>query len=535
MTRVLPALALTPIIIAFMLGLASDLPSAAADPSNQGPSPATSESDRVRVFVTFAQDFDGDGDRADRAEEELMERDLLEARGGSIRHRYELVDAVAADIEARAVDALAANPRIVRVEPDGPVSATIHIMTSGDTELNASWGVKHIGSGPAHNSGQQGAGVKVAILDTGVNRTHVDLDANYNASCSYDFVNADSDPTDDHGHGSHVSGIAGAENNDTGVVGVAPRATLCVYKVLGADGSGSWSNVLAGLERAASDGAKVVNLSLGSSGDPGQTVAEAFTAAYNSGLIMFAAAGNSGECAGTSDTVEYPARYPEVIAVAATDGNDISPCSSSTGPDVELSAPGVSVQSAWKDSATSYTTANGTSMASPHAAGLAALLLGCNPILTNIEVRDILAATAKDLDSPLAPGSSDGKDTWHGHGLIQASAALAAAGPCVESTPAPTATPVAPTATATPTRTWTPTATQTPSVTKTPTLASTPGSWRPRCVDVNGDGWVRGDDVSYVVLRYGTSDPRADLDGNGTVSGRDITIALSQYGYPCSP
>ena len=126
---------------------------------------------------------------------------------------------------------------------------------------------------------------------------------------------------DDNGHGSHVSGIVAGEDNSTGVVGVAPDATICAYKVLGANGSGSYGAIIAALDRAVADGVDVVNLSLGS-GYPGSAVEEAFTNAHNAGIVIVAAAGNSSACDGhtpPADNVIYPAKFSSVIAVAATD------------------------------------------------------------------------------------------------------------------------------------------------------------------------------------------------------------------------
>jgi minor extracellular protease Epr len=294
----------------------------------------------------------------------------------------------------------------------------------------------------------------VGVIDTGVNTAHVDLDDNYDAACSYDVVNDESDPNDEHGHGSRVSGIITAADNGSGVVGMAPDASLCVYKVAGATGTANWSDVVAALDRAVADGVHVLNLSLGDDVYPGDSVADAFTGAYGAGLVLVAAAGNQGTCAGTGDNVTWPGRFPETIAVAALDDGDTSACFSGTGAEVELSAPGVDVYSAWTGGAAAFAFYTGTSMAAPHVSGLAALLRGCARTMTNEQVRTILDASAKDLNSPLVPGFPDGRDTWHGFGLIDVRAALAASG-CANLPPPATATPTS-TAAATRTPTSTP-------------------------------------------------------------------------------
>ena len=454
-------------VVALWLGQSSQrTPAFAAPPIPGG----------VRVFVTFVPDFDRDGNVRDQQDEESLEDAFVREHNGRIHGRYRITDAVAVEVQLNELLALASDPRVVRVEPDGEVFAV-------DAELDAAWGVKRIGSGAAHDAGRTGAGVRVAVIDTGINTTHVDLDARYDSSCSHDFVNNDTNPTDDNGHGSHVSGTIAGEDNNTGVVGVAPGAAICSYKVLSASGGGSWSNVVAALDRAVQDGARVANLSLGSTGDPGASVEQAFANAYNSGLLIVASAGNSGTCAGTNDSVGYPARWTSTIAVAATDSNDIAPCFSSTGPDVEISGPGVSITSAWIGGNTAYASASGTSMASPHVAGVAALLFGCNPSLTNVQARDILDSTAADLDSPLAAGFPDDRDTWYGYGLVQVQAALnagcAAGAPTatLTNTPAPVDTPTpgnSPTPADTATPTNTPTATGTATTTDTPEQTGTP-------------------------------------------------------------
>jgi subtilisin len=424
----------------------------------------------ISVFVTFKSDFDGDGDTHDRNQEAQSEDQYVESHGGHVSHRYSLTDAVAIDVAPEDFGALTADPRVESVQADIQVSIA-------DAELDASWGVKHVGSEANHTAGYRGAGVKVGVIDTGINRTHVDLAPNYDASCSYDFVNNDTDPMDDHGHGSHVSGIIAGADNGTGVVGMAPDATICAYKVLGSTGSGSYSAILAALDRAYTDGVKVVNLSLGS-GYPGSVVEAAFATAHTRGITVVAAAGNASPCTSPAtlppaDNEIYPAAFPDVIAVAATNSDDTRACFSSVGADVEIAAPGSGVVSAYMGSNTAYASMSGTSMATPHVAGLAAVLLGCHP-MTNDQVTAVLDGTAQDLDSPVASGFPDGRDTWFGYGVIRAQNATTLAG-CQAGSPA-TSTPTN-TSTNTPTRTNTPAATRTNTPlppTATPTSTNTP-------------------------------------------------------------
>lgn len=363
--------------------------------------------DRVDVIIAFAS-VSGPADQS-----------LVVGAGGRIRHTYHLVPAIAANIPQQGVAALLANPRVTRVEPDVRVFAI-------DAESDNTWGVTRIGAASVHTNGIRGTGVRVAVIDTGIDYTHPDLAANY--AGGVDFVNNDADPIDDNRHGTHVAGTIAARDDDVGVVGVAPEARVYGLKVLGADGSGSFSDVIAALQWAVDNGLEITNNSYGSSQDPGTTVKAAFDTAAAAGLLHVAAAGNNGNCLGTGDNVLFPARYDSVIAVAATDQADSSPCFSSTGPSVELAAPGVAINSTVLGGA--YEALSGTSMASPHVAGTAALVVGAGVTDTNgnghvnDEVRQILDSTAQDLGAA-------GRDTWYGFGLVDAAAAVAAVGPPV--------------------------------------------------------------------------------------------------------
>lgn len=339
---------------------------------------------------------------------------LVRGVGGQIKHTYRLVPGMAATLPAAAVRGLVNNPRIRSIEPDVAVFAT-------DTELTNSWGVAHIGAGLVHGSGNKGSGVKIAIIDSGVDYTHPDLAANY--AGGKDFINNDDDPMDDDGHGTHVAGSALARDNDAGVVGVAPEATFYALKVLNENGTGPISAVIAALDWVVLHGIHITNNSYGTSVDPGILTKEAFDRAEAAGIINIAAAGNTGDCVGTGDNVGYPARYTSVVAVAATTSSNGSPCFSSTGPDVELAAPGFEVNSTLPGG--TYGLGSGTSMASPHVAGTAALVLNAGAIdvngngRVNDEVRRLLDCTARDLGNV-------GRDTWYGFGLVDAAAAVAA-------------------------------------------------------------------------------------------------------------
>lgn len=266
-----------------------------------------------------------------------------------------------------------------------------------------------------------GAGINVAIVDTGIDLDHRDLNVVRAVDCTRG-PNCDKGGSgdDDNGHGTHVAGIVAALNNTIGVVGVAPKASLFAVKVLNSQGSGFLSDVIEGIGWAVDNGADVVNMSLGTGSDI-RAFHDAVDAAYVAGVVLVAAAGNSGDGDGSTNEVVYPAKYSSVIAVAATASDDSTPTWSSEGKEVELAAPGVSIRSTWNDGL--YKTISGTSMAAPHAAGTVALVLATavqalydadlDGVWDPAEVRAALQAAADDLGTA-------GHDNFYGYGLLDA-------------------------------------------------------------------------------------------------------------------
>jgi len=323
---------------------------------------------------------------------------LVKGVGGKIKYTYHLIPAIAASVPEVAIEALKKNPNITDVELDSKVYAL-------DAELDDSWGVKRIGAGFVHNSGNKGTGVNIAIIDSGIDYNHPDLDDNYEGG--WDFVNDDDDPMDDDGHGTHVAGTVAAEDNGFGVVGVAPDAKLYALKALNEEGVGYVSDVVLAIQWATVNEIQVINMSLG--GRRNIFLEWACNLAYYSdGLLLVAAAGNGG-------AVIYPAAYDSVIAVSATDEYDNLASFSSTGKQVELAAPGVNINSTLPEDSYSGETWSGTSMASPHVAGTAALVWAANLSWSNDDVRTQLQSTAEDI------GLST---TEQGYGLVDAAEAV---------------------------------------------------------------------------------------------------------------
>ena len=351
--------------------------------------------------------------------------------GGEINHEYSLVPGIAVEISKKALAGLERNPRIVSVAEDVEVHATALTLNDEDS---ATWSISNINAKPVHNGGNTGANIKIGIIDSGVSLNHPDL----NVLGGVDYVQDDNIPDDVYGHGTHVAGTACGTMNGVGVLGVAPDCALYSLRVLNNDGVGYTSDILAAINWAVANDLDIVNLSLGSSRNPGSLAEQTYDAAYNSGLLIVAAAGNSGNSRGTGKNTIYPANYSSVMAVAATDSNDVRAYFSSTGDVVEIAAPGYSVFSSWNDSTSPYDPkpecnsasdcyklASGTSMASPQVAGVAALIMAAG-VSDNQEVRTILQSTATDL-------GGSGRDKLYGFGLVNAEAAVSGLVPPVPS------------------------------------------------------------------------------------------------------
>jgi subtilisin family serine protease len=235
-------------------------------------------------------------------------------------------------------------------------------------------------------------------------------------------VNNDALPQDDFGHGTHVAGIAAAStNNGAGIAGVSWGARIMPVKVLNAWGSGTFENVAAGIVWAVDHGAQVINLSLGGAAYSA-ALENAVLYAYNNNVLMTASSGNTG-----SNFVLYPARFPQVIAVGASNMTNQPASFSNYGPQVDLAAPGENIYSLWIGG---YQIRTGTSMSAPHVSGLAAVLLGY--ISGADAARGVIESTALDIGPA-------GWDDFSGAGLIQMDAALALV---VPPTPTPTLFPI---------------------------------------------------------------------------------------------
>lgn len=292
-------------------------------------------------------------------------------------------------------------------EPDGKLYVSVN---TADPYASSLWGLDMVGATAAWARTYGSCSVPVAVVDTGLRADLLDFAGRVLTSKGYDFADDDADPVDRHGHGTHVAGtIAAAINNSASVVGVAPGVCIFGIKVLSDSGSGNASDIAAGIVHAANQGAKIINLSLGGDGF-WQVVEDALAYAASKDVVIVAASGNDGR-----DGLSYPASSPYAVAVGALDSTRSRASFSNFGEGLDLVAPGVDIVSTFKDGESCM--GSGTSMASPHVAGVAALVRTAYPVMNRNGVVDRLRSTAQDLGSL-------GWDSQFGHGLVDANEAL---------------------------------------------------------------------------------------------------------------
>lgn len=327
-----------------------------------------------------------------------------------------LVNGVAINATVSAINEIASQPNVEKIVLDEPIPM---LVESRDT----AWGVTKIKSEVVWNLGYKGRGVKVAVVDTGVNE-HNDLKGR--VVDGKNFITPGTPPRDDHSHGTHCAGTVAGDGAAGTHTGVAPEATIMAVKVLGGNGSGQWSGLWEGMESTIEDkDVKILSMSLG--GKPDETTRKrlrtACQLAISKGVIPVIAAGNSGS---SPKTVGSPGDVPEIISVGATDSADNIAYFSSRGPVVwdgvemikpDVSAPGVNVNSTKHNVNNGYTTMSGTSMATPHVAGVVALMVNANPYIDVVKAKEALEKTATDLGTA-------GKDNNYGAGRVNADAAV---------------------------------------------------------------------------------------------------------------
>ncbi|NEW04679.1 S8 family serine peptidase [Paenibacillus sp. SYP-B3998] len=352
---------------------------ATTPPTQSAISESITGEDEQRVIVTFK-------------DKKKVDKSLIK---GKIKREYKHLPSVSAKMSSKEIEKLKKSAAVESVEPDIQLQAASQTMDWGISVVNATY---------AWNNGYTGKGVKVAVLDSGINTHHDDLNVAGGAS----FVSYTSSYDDDFGHGTHVAGIIGAKNNDIGVVGVAPDASLYAVKVLDSHGIGYLSDVIQGIDWGIDNKMDIINLSMATSVDS-PSLHRAVDNAHASGLLVVAAAGNTGNAQGSGESLQYPAKYMSVISAGAVDPSHQRAPFSATGNQLEVVGPGTSINSTYLNNA--YATLSGTSMAAAFVSGELAILKQKNSAYTNVQLRGQLDQSNEDL-------GQKGKDSWYGYGLV---------------------------------------------------------------------------------------------------------------------
>lgn len=365
---------------------------------------------------------------------------LAESHGSEVKYIPEINTVLLENWDGRLRQSLSRLDGVLAIEPERKASI---LFTPNDPYYSISqWGLQKIEAASAWDFTRGSSSVVVALLDTGIDYTHDDLTANMWRDSSnnygYDFINDDDDPMDDNVngyeggtwvsnvfiyHGTHIAGVVGAVmNNGLGIAGVA-QVKLMAVKVVNDSGEGTDATVAEGIVYAVNNGADIITMSLGVESST-IVLSNAIRMAQDNGVVCIAAAGNDG-----AGSISYPAAYPGVIAVGASDQLDHRASFSNYGEGLDVMAPGTSIWSCKRGD--TYQELSGTSTAAPFVAGIAALMLSVNPALTPPEIGEIINETATDI-------GASGWDSITGWGVVNAKdAVMAVSGPAATITDYP--------------------------------------------------------------------------------------------------
>ncbi|MBI3979641.1 MAG: peptidase S8 [Chloroflexi bacterium] len=302
------------------------------------------------------------------------------------------------------------SPHVLYAEPNYLIRAQVE---PNDPKYAVQWNLPRVEAQFAWDLAAGGDGTVIAVIDTGIAPDHPDLKAKLLPG--YNVFQRNDATADDLGHGTHVASIAAAAGNDAiGMAGVCWSCRILPVKALDSVGTGTAAGAADGIRWAVDHGARVINMSWGMV-NRSEVLAEAIAYARSRGVVLVTAAGNMG-----NDTVFYPAAFEGVIGVGATDRDDRIAPFSNHGDFVALAAPGVQIEGA--EPKGGYVTLSGTSMAAPHVAGAAGLMLSVQPALTAEQVGQILLSKSEDRGAP-------GRDPYYGAGRLNVFRAVAAAQP----------------------------------------------------------------------------------------------------------
>ncbi|MEQ8168375.1 MAG: S8 family peptidase [Candidatus Eremiobacterota bacterium] len=325
--------------------------------------------DCVKIFVGFKEILDTEVEKY-----------------GDVLCKFKTTDSILMHTKTDLLDTIKNLSSVRFIEMDYPVSliAPQEYVEGHGPSQDTDWNMRLIGAPYAWNLNATGSGVKLGIIDTGIDYNHPCLKDNVKGG--HNFVDDSKDPFDDNGHGTHCAGIAAA-SGEASLTGVATRAELYALKVLSATGGGRTSGIVAAIDWAVSNGLQVLSMSLGSR-FPASAMHEALIAAHERGLILVAASGN--EMIGPG----FPAFYREVVSVGAVDRNKKPASFTNRDPGVDIAAPGVGVYSSIPGG--KFASYSGTSMACPHVSGVFTAILG-ERRMDNVEAENLIYDTAEDI------------------------------------------------------------------------------------------------------------------------------------------
>lgn len=343
---------------------------------------------------------------------EQINESLLEEVNAVVHHRFETIASVAISIESAKLPKVKNHPDTLLVEED-------HVVEIEYTISEKQWPLESTKVPISWENNYRGDGIKIAIIDTGVDKEHPDLSIKDGACFNTGVKDGcENSFQDDNGHGTHVAGIIGAYNREMPYFGVVPEATIYAIKAMDAEGKGISSDIVKSIEWAIEKEVDIINLSLSTENDS-TLLRLAIEKAYDQGILVVAAAGNKGNRSGSGESVEYPAKYDTVIGVASVNDRHRRSHFSATGKEVEIAAPGERIYSTFPltldedGNPNGYAYHSGTSMAAPYVTGILALYKQQNPNLSHKEIRELLQKNAYDL-------GQEGRDPLFGYGLIQA-------------------------------------------------------------------------------------------------------------------
>ncbi|MFB1082154.1 S8 family serine peptidase [Jeotgalibacillus sp. JSM ZJ347] len=357
----------------------------------------------VFVFTAYSADAAEAGTYIVMLEEGAQHEEIL--RDAEILDTFEKINGYLVKVDAEQISILRQQKEVSVIQKEHIYNVSSQITPPAFESMQLT---------PEVRSAYSGKGVKIGIIDTGIDHDHPDLNIAGGVCTLFSDCPINVPYNDDNYHGTHVAGIIGAQDNGIGSVGVAPDAEIYAIKALNFSGGGRTSSIINGIDWAIKNEMDIINLSITNSSDD-IALASILNEAYNQGILIVGAAGNTGSATtalaqGTASSVQFPARYETVIAVGAVDASLKRIPMSSTGPEVEVVAQGNKIYSTVPEHEGLYHEETGTSMAAPYVTGLLAMYKERFPEASHLQLRNILNNSTKDL-------GVGGRDNLYGNGL----------------------------------------------------------------------------------------------------------------------